>query len=210
MDRDSTIDDTRADMHAQLRTVLERRSVAALSDVGPTPEELALILRAGTTVPDHGQLRPYRFVVVEGDARARFGDALAAAAKEERPDLAPGLLDKVRKKAFAAPMQIVLVASPREGMKIPEWEQVASASCTGYAITLAAHALGLGAIWKSANALGGGELRTLFGMTTGERILGWVNVGRVATTAILEPREAVDLAKVASVLETSGLRPFSG
>ena len=85
---------------ALLELVLSRRSAAALAEPGPTREQLERVLLAAGTVPDHGLLRPFRFVVVEGDGRARFGDALAATAAERRPDNpAPGL-EKVRAKAI--------------------------------------------------------------------------------------------------------------
>jgi nitroreductase len=96
-----------------LDAILQRRSAAGLRAPGPTREQLALLLRAATTVPDHGMLQPYRFVVVEGEARARLGDAIADAAHEARPELSPGLLDKARRKPFAAPTLIVLIAAPR-------------------------------------------------------------------------------------------------
>ena len=60
---------------------------------------------------------------------------------------------------------------------MPVWEQVASASCTGYAIVLAAVALGFGAVWKSAAVLDTEPVRTLFGLSEHERLLGWVNIG---------------------------------
>ena len=59
----------------------------------------------------------------------------------------------MRGKAFAAPCAVMLIASPRLESNVPEWEQVASASCTGYAVVLGATALGLGAVWKSAAVL---------------------------------------------------------
>ena len=60
---------------------------------------------------------------------------------------------------------------------MPVWEQVASASCTGYAMVLAAIALGFGAVWKSAAVLDTEPVRALFGLTEHEQILGWVNIG---------------------------------
>ncbi|MGE0045488.1 MAG: nitroreductase family protein, partial [Hyphomonadaceae bacterium] len=46
-------------------------------DVGPNPEELNALLRIAARVPDHGKLGPWRFVVIEGEARARVSDELA-------------------------------------------------------------------------------------------------------------------------------------
>lgn len=192
------------------QALLARRSVKLLSDVGPTDHELALLVRAAATVPDHGELKPYRFVIVRGEGRGRFGDALAAAALEAKPDLPKGLVEKTRAKAFAGPAQIVLVASPRDGMKIPEWEQITSASCTGFAIVLAADALGLGAIWKTSNFQDGAALRDVLGLTSGERMLGWVNVGRPAEDARSAPRDEVDVASFATELTVAGRHPFHG
>ena len=182
---------------AALDLILQRRSVSRFVEGQlPTAEQLELVLRAAVTVPDHGSLQPYRFVVSQGEGRTRFGDALAAAGLEANPGLPPGIADKLRKKAFAAPTQILLIASPREGMKIPEWEQVVTASCTGYAIALAAFALGLGAIWKSAPIMDGAALREVLDLRAGERLLGWVNLGTPT-----EPTEArVDSAPVVTRL----------
>lgn len=176
---------------SSLRLLLERRSTSALGGPPPSRDEIALLLQAAATVPDHGELRPYRFVVVDSpEGQQRFGDALADAGVEAKPELPPGLQDKLRKKAYAAPALVVVVASPIEGHKIPVWEQIATASCTGYAIVLAAHALGLGAIWKSAPVLRGKSIDAALALGAGEQVLGWINLGRPTKT--LEPRAAVE------------------
>ncbi len=195
-----------------LRFLLERRSVSALVGPAPTREQLALMVRAAGTVPDHGELRPSRFVIVDTDAgRERFGNALAAAAHEARPDLSPGLLEKLKKKAYAAPALVIVLASPLEGHKIPVWEQVAAASCCGYALALAADALGLGAIWKSAGVLEGAELRSALSLGSSETILGWINVGHPAKAEPQAPRPPLDLKTKAAVLDGSaGLVPLEG
>lgn len=188
-----------------IEAMLARRSAKAFTDVGPTPAELELVMRAASTVPDHGTLRPWRFVVVEGDARHRFGDALAAAASEAVADLPSELVDKARRKAFVAPCLVVLIATPVLPSKIPTWEQISAASCTGYAMVLAADALDLGAVWKSAGAMDGVALRDLLGMSPQDRLLGWVNLGRSQDIA---PRgRDADLSRVA-VLGGVGLEPW--
>ena len=129
-------------------------------------------------MPDHGGLRPWRFAVIRGSGRDRFAEALVAGLFELRgADVPDGALVKMRGKAFAAPCAVMLVASPRLESNVPEWEQVVSASCTGYAVVLGATALGLGAVWKSAHVLDTEPVRTLFGVADHERLLGWVNLG---------------------------------
>lgn len=117
----------------------------------PDDRQLALILQAATTVPDHGTLRPWRFVVIAGSGQDRFADALEAGLRQLRGSEQPeAAVAKMRGKAHAAPCAVALIASPDPASNVPVWEQVASASCTGYAVVLAATALGLGAVWKSA------------------------------------------------------------
>ena len=147
---------------------------------GSPPDEhaLAQILETATTVPDHGGLRPWRFAVVSGVGRDRLGDALVAGLHLMRgPDLPEAAVAKMRGKAFAAPCSVAVVASPDPSSNVPVWEQVASASCTGYAMVLAAAALGFGAVWKSAAVLETEPVRTLFGLSEHEQLLGWVNIG---------------------------------
>ena len=56
-----------------------RRSVKPreMTGPGPSPAELETILTIGARVPDHGKLAPWRFIVFEGDARARAGEVIA-------------------------------------------------------------------------------------------------------------------------------------
>lgn len=144
----------------------------------PDDAQLAVILEAATTVPDHGGLRPWRFAVISGAGQDRFADALEAGLRELRgPDQPEAAVAKMRGKAHAAPCAVALIASPRPDSNIPVWEQVASASCTGYAMVLAATALGFGAAWKSAAVVDARPVRTLFALTGPEQLLGWVNLG---------------------------------
>src|SRR5664280_858818 len=104
----------------------------------------------------------------------------------------PGaLVDKMRSKAYAAPCSVMLIASPDTTSNVEVWEQVASASCTGYAIVLAATGLGYGAVWKSAAVLDTAPVRSLFGAGPDESLLGWINLG---SPAPLGRRKLSDLA----------------
>lgn len=175
---------------------------------GKAPDErtLARILETATTVPDHGGLQPWRFAVVSGTGRDRFGDVLVAGLHETRGyDLAEAVVSKMRGKAFAAPCAVVLIGSPDPASNVPVWEQVASASCTGYAVVLGATALGWGAVWKSASVLEAPSVRDFFGLGPHERLLGWVNVGSPAGEGRAPSQEPVDLDPLVTVI--GELRP---
>ncbi|NNN19920.1 MAG: nitroreductase, partial [Acidimicrobiaceae bacterium] len=51
-----------------LSAILNRRSVSRLGEPGPSREQLETIIKAGTSAPDHGHLRPWKFIVFQGDA----------------------------------------------------------------------------------------------------------------------------------------------
>jgi nitroreductase len=144
----------------------------------PTAADLERILTTAVTVPDHGDLTPWRFAVCTGAGRDRFARALVAGLDELRGgDVPAAATAKMSSKAYAAPCSVMLIASPDPSSNVEMWEQVASASCTGYALVLAATGLGYGAVWKSAGVLGTGPVRALFGCTPDEVLLGWVNLG---------------------------------
>jgi nitroreductase len=187
--------------------MLSRRSIASLGEPAPTGEQLDGILAAATTVPDHGSLKPWRFVVVRGDGRESFGRALVDAARHDDPELPEPKADKIHGKAFLAPVLIVVIAALQPSEKVPEWEQVASASCTGYALVLAAHALGLGAVWKSANYLAGPAITSLLALEDRQRLLGWVAVG---TPVKPDRRPPIDRAPAthAAILDGPALRAY--
>ncbi len=188
---------------AVLATLLDRRSTAALVEPGPSPTQVDTILRAATTAPDHGRIRPWRFVVVSGAARERFADALEDGGAARDPDIPDTVRSKLRSKAFVAPTLIAVVAAPRPA-KVERWEQVASAACTGYAIVLAAHALGLGAMWKSVPFRTGPKLQEMLAMGDDDELLGWVLVGTPADPASITGRPEPDLDGLAFHLTDTG------
>ncbi|MEZ6024360.1 MAG: nitroreductase family protein [Hyphomonadaceae bacterium] len=68
-----------------LALMARRRStkVIHLTTPGPSSAEIDALIRLAARVPDHGKLGPWRFVVIEGDARARAGEALASVCRDD-------------------------------------------------------------------------------------------------------------------------------
>lgn len=200
----SSASDPATEVRAEvIATLLDRRSTAALVEPGPTPTQIDTVLRAATTAPDHGRIRPWRFVVVTGDARERFADALEDGGAARDADIPDTARAKLRSKAFVAPTLVAVIAAPR-AHKVERWEQVASAACTGYAMVLAAHALGLGAMWKSVPFRTGPLLRQVLGMGADDELLGWVLLGTPADPTSTTGRPDPDLTDLAFHLTPDG------
>lgn len=196
---------------AMVRRLAAPRREPDRAGAAPSDEDLARILEVALTVPDHGALRPWRFAVVRGAGRDRFGDVLVEGLVEQRgTDLPEAVLVKMRNKAFAAPCCVALISSPDVTANVPVWEQEASAACTGYAIVLAAQALGLGAVWKSAATVDAPAVRGFFGLGEHERLLGWVNLGTPAPPRARRPGDGPPaLGDVVTVYDEEARRPFA-
>src|ERR1700744_3905255 len=108
--------------------LLTRRSgsAKAMNGPGPSMDELQKILQAAARVPDHGKLFPWRFILFEGDARARFGDVLAERLKASEA-VTEDRLAMERGRFLRAPVVVGVISRVQEGIKIPVWEQELSA-----------------------------------------------------------------------------------
>jgi nitroreductase len=162
-----------------------RRSPAQFADPAPDDASLAEILRAAMRAPDHGKLKPWRFIVLRGDARERFGEVMAAAMKRREPDAPENMLQREREKPLRAPLIVVLAAAIKEGHKIPVVEQLLAAGAAAQNIMLAAHALGYGAAWKTGAPAYDDFVKETLGLAPSDAIVGFLYLG---TPAAMPPK----------------------
>ena len=99
--------------------LLTRRSARALTDPAPDAGALELIFAAASRAPDHGRLRPGRFLVVRGAARERLGAMLADHLRRTHPQIGEESLQRERLKAFRAPLIVVVASHCDSTVKIP-------------------------------------------------------------------------------------------
>ncbi|MDE2355133.1 MAG: nitroreductase [Alphaproteobacteria bacterium] len=167
-----------------------RRSASALglTAPGPSPAELAAILRLAARSPDHGKLAPWRFVVLEGEAKSAFVAGLGEIAAA-RPDaeVARVKLGKIT----TPPITVAVLSAPRPG-KIPEWEQILSAGAVCYGLVLAAQASGFGANWITDWYAYDPAALALLGARTEERVAGYVHLGTAAEPPLERARPDLD------------------
>lgn len=132
-----------------LEAIRTRRSVSVYC-ADPVPREmLRIILEAATWAPNHRHNEPWFFHVVEGDARARLADRLAAASRADGlGDKARGKIEKTAERVRHTPA-IVFVETFRADDPLDTEENYAAACCAVQNLLLAAHAQGLGAIWRT-------------------------------------------------------------
>ena len=166
-----------------LATLRDRRSRPVLVPPAPGPLELRELMSAAASAPDHGRLRPWRLVVVEGAALPALGDAFAAAHAERDPGASDLDLARARAKARRAPLIVVVVAAPRAHPKVPVREQRATAACVAYGLVLGAHARGYGAMWRTGWYGDSPKVRVHLGLSDAEEVTGWIYIGTPSGTA---------------------------
>lgn len=186
----ATLNDVNAGI---LGLILTRRSgsAKAMKGPGPTEDQLRTILSAGVRAPDHGKLAPWRFLVFEGEARAQMGNLLVECLAETEPQASGERKAQERERFLRAPVVTAVISRVREGIPIPEWEQILSAGAVCQNILLASHALGFVANWITEWCAYHPRVKERLGLKPGERIAGFIYIGRPAVP--LEERVRPDL-----------------
>lgn len=160
-----------------LKLLHERNSAPKLTEPGPSSDEVQILLRAALRAPDHARLRPWRFLLIEGEARYALGDVFARALQRRNPEATDAELDKARSKALRAPLIIAVVVVYSEHPKVPLLEQQLSAGCAAHSILLAAETQGYAGIWRTgANAFDPAVLAEL-NLAENESLVGYLYLG---------------------------------
>jgi nitroreductase len=156
-----------------------RRSVPplAMSGPGPTEAELTTLLTLASRVPDHGKLAPWRFVLIQGDARARLGEEAARLHAADHPGDDEARLRLERERFTRAPLVVAVVSRAAPHVKIPEWEQVLSAGAACMTFCVAANALGFATSWVTEWVAYDRRFLDVLGLAPHEKIAGFIYVG---------------------------------
>lgn len=161
-----------------LALLARRRSLKLMHLTAPAPsrEELDALINLAGRVPDHGKLGPWRFVIIDGDARDRAGAALEQVIRNDE-GVDDARREFVRDWFKRAPACVMVVSSPHPNPKVPEWEQVLSSGAVCFNLLLAAHALGYAGSWLTEWPTFDERARAALGLSAEERIAGFVYLG---------------------------------
>lgn len=173
-----------AQEHAVIDGILRRRSVPPRKLVAPGPDkdQLSLIVEAATAAPDHGRIRPWRFVVIAN--RNALAAIFSNAARELEPHMSEDLLQREAERAHNAPCLIAVVARIDKGHAIaPPNEQWISVGAALQNILLAAEDLGFHAMIVSGKKVGTDVVRKGFALSDDEELVGFVAIGSATVPA---------------------------
>ena len=176
-----------------LELLFRRRSIKRLTEPGPTDDELQTMLRAAAAAPDHGELRPWKFVVLRGDSKERFGEVLANAylrrAEEDGTEPIPAKLEKERTKLGRAPLVIAVAAVHRHHDKITWDDQLGSAYAAAQNLCLAATALGYGSMWRTGKPAADPDVKRALGVGDHDAVVAFVYIGTIPPGCAKEPHD---------------------
>jgi nitroreductase len=168
--------------------LLNRRSAKSLTAPAPDEGSLELIFASAAAAPDHGRLRPWRFIVIQGSSLARFGDLLADHLRRAHPSSSEETLQRERQKAQRAPMIVVVAAICTPGGKIPVIEQILAAGAAAQNVMLAALALGFNSMWKTGAPAYDESVKAALGLEAKDAIVGFMYLGTETSPPDAAPR----------------------
>lgn len=168
--------------------LLTRASNGKLGDPAPDDETLQLALQAAVRAPDHAFLRPWRLLLVRGEARERLGRVMREALLARQPGASPQELDKEQAKPLRAPLLIVVCARVQTNPKAPAIEQILSAGAAAQNVLLTLHARGFAGMWRTGPAAYDPYVKQALGLEPDDAIVGFIYAGTPRMAAPPVPR----------------------
>ena len=163
-----------------LSNILERNSPRQLIEPHPNAEQMKLVYEAALRAPDHGWIRPTRFIEVSGEGLEKLSNIFEQFAQKHLQDVSDEVLEKYRQAPFRAPMIVILVSTIKEHPKVPPLEQLFSTAAAGQNILLAINALGFGGIWRTGKFALNKEIGSFLGLDDNQEVLGYLYIGTPA------------------------------
>lgn len=167
-------------MNPVLDAICKRRSVAPRKLAAPGPDETCLLrlVEAAIAAPDHGRLRPWRFLAISPDARPKLAEANVAAAREADPDLTQDMAAREIERAGHAPCLLAVIARiDADNASVPVHEQWMSMGAAIQNLLLAAEAEGFAAMIVSGRKVTSRAYRQAFGLEKTEHLAGMIAIG---------------------------------
>ena len=175
-----------------LNVLMTRQSHWPLAEPAPDDSQLQQIFDAALRAPDHGALRPWRFVLIRGDARLKLGELLVDLSCARAPGEPRSAHEHRGRRALAAPVVIALVVSLTRETKVPEVEQLLSVGAAAMNMLNAIHALGFGGFWATGPDSYEPKMHRALGLTERDRLLGFLFVGTPSDGVRAVERPSID------------------
>lgn len=166
-------------MNEAINYLLNRNSMKMVTSPAPSDKDLALILQAAMSAPDHGALRPWRFKIIRGEAIKKFADFSIGLRQASTEPFNPDKEAATRQWLAEVPLIIAVACHiDYSNTKISESERMLATGAAVTNILNAAHMLGYGAFWSTGIATYIDEFQTGLGFDALDyRFMGFLAIG---------------------------------
>lgn len=175
-----------------LEALHTRTSCPRLVEPAPSAKELDNIYQAAIRAADHGLLRPWRFLNIQGNSLDRLGDLFVTASLELDSGLSDEKIARIRAKPRRAPLIIVTIAVMQAHPKIPTIEMELSAAAATQNMLLAAHSQNIGSMWRTGSMAYNKTVKSGLGLNANESIIGFLYLGARAVPPRSVPEIPLD------------------
>lgn len=172
--------------------ILTRRSIGKLNLPMPSDDEIKTLIEYALCAPDHKQLKPWRFVLLNSPmALAEFGKALLKAgqsqAMADNTVLDEATVSKLVNMPKRAPMILVAISDYKSHPKVTKLEQTLSMGAAVEHILLGLTAMGYQSIWRTGELCNHADVKAFFEVDNDNDIAGFIYIG---TSTVNMPKRA--------------------
>ncbi|MGH7659474.1 MAG: nitroreductase family protein [Vulcanimicrobiaceae bacterium] len=161
--------------------IRNRRSIGRA--IGAVPrEEIEELVELASWAPNHRLTQPWRFTVLAGEARERYGRFWAelraqqlALAEEKRS----GFIEGESRKPLRAP-SLIVVSTRTDPDPVVATEDFAATAAAVQNFLLASTARGYASMWRTGDAAYSTDVKRYLGIDESDRIVAFVYLGREA------------------------------
>jgi len=164
----------------------------------PDAPTLRAILAAAGAAPDHHRVRPWRFIVLGAEGRARLGGAFEAALVERDAGATPEQRAEAHDKAMRGAVLVLAIAvhEPADtavaGPRVPDVERLTSFGCALQNVLLAATARGYDSGVTSGQSMRSVPLRQAMELADNEEAVCFITLGTATKRKPPRERPTVD------------------
>jgi len=168
-----------------------RRSIGKVRADSIERATILELIELATSAPNHHMNEPWRFVVVQDEGRATLGTAHAAAYLRSHPDATAEVLTREAARFMRAPVVIVAIVAPASDDPLTIREDRDAVAAAVENLLLAAHARGLGAMWRTGTMADEPELLDALGVVAPQAVVAFIYLGLPAVDPPVRPRKPV-------------------
>lgn len=161
--------------------IQNRRSIPLVKHEKIPTELIEQVIKAATYAPNHHRTEPWRFFVLTGDGRIKLGDVFAEIMKSRLDDTESKdsikKIERIKSNPLRSPVIIAVGVEPSNRNNVILKEEFAAVHAAIQNMLLTAHALGLGAVWRTGNICYDKRVSDFFGLSAQGEMAAFIYLG---------------------------------